>query len=115
LREADDAEYFGHIAGCLDVVAEYSTDIAAAWQVVEKLRSDGFEVELEGDSTGWHCLFLDYPEAGRAEAQSPPLAICLAALEAAGVICVPEGESITLGDRAVLENVTIIGVGVGDD
>jgi len=85
LREADDAEYFGHIAGCLDVVAEYSTDIAAAWQVVEKLRSDGFEVELEGDSTGWHCLFLDYPEAGRAEAQSPPLAICLAALEAAGV------------------------------
>jgi len=63
----------------------YSTDIAAAWAVLEKLRSLGFNVELQGDADGWECLFLDYPEIGRCEGDTAPFIICLAALEAVGV------------------------------
>jgi hypothetical protein len=32
-KEPNDVDYFGHHAGCLDVVHDYSTDIAAAWEV----------------------------------------------------------------------------------
>lgn len=60
-----------------------STDIAAAWQVVEKLRNDGYSDyhEYGEDKTPW-WLFMkpdghyDYC----AEAETDPLAICRAAL-----------------------------------
>ncbi len=78
----------------------YSTDIAAAWQVVEKLRTIGWFIELNDDRppTGkqrWNCWFhwpygpvlpeewpSGEPDAGVAGVA--PEAICLAALAAVG-------------------------------
>jgi len=66
-----------------------STDIAAAWEVVEKLRVLGFNVSVScahgmrtWDVRGWKA-----DNTGRfiAHAETAPLAICLAALDALGV------------------------------
>lgn len=74
----------------------YSTDIAAAWKVVEKLQAynpfwdaDGFmEFDLSPTSgvdgeRGWTCNFGD--DNTRAYASTAPHAICLAALKAVTV------------------------------
>jgi hypothetical protein len=67
-------------------VPKYSTDIAAAWEVVEKLR-DQFEgvvvdgIKLPG-APAWQCIVMNESEKG--EAQTAPLAICRAALKAVG-------------------------------
>lgn len=60
-----------------------STDISAAWQVVEKLRLSQFDVHLctatvFGD---WKCGFWK-GSAGTVSASTAPLAICLASLRA---------------------------------
>jgi hypothetical protein len=56
----------------------YSTDIAAAWLVVEKMRGPDFRLNKDGD---WVCCF-----GGTitfcGEGDTAPLAICLAALKA---------------------------------
>jgi hypothetical protein len=58
----------------------YSTEIAAAWQVVEKLIATGdwcdFELDYE-PTLLWCC-------GGKTYAPTAPHAICLAALKAAG-------------------------------
>jgi len=68
-------------------VPPYSTDIAAAWDVVEKLKGDEGVALNSGDfpdyGEGWHCMF-DYPHS--AYADTAPLAICLAALKSRGVL-----------------------------
>lgn len=72
-------------------VPHYSTDIAAAWQVVEKLLKDGYEVHFHCLPDGrFHCLIMtDNGEidAGillwEARADTAPHAICRAALEMA--------------------------------
>lgn len=77
--------------------SRYSTDISAAWLVVEKLRDIGWSVAVCGDN-GWGCTFYkvhtngsEYIWATWKESHGPinadtaPLAICLAALEAVGV------------------------------
>ena len=56
----------------------YSTDIAAAWQVVEKLRSFSLSRHLDGS---WHCWHWNKGHLN-ANAATPALAICLAALKA---------------------------------
>ena len=82
----------------------FSTDIADAWQVVEKLAGDGDEhpaciqkgLPAFGDHAtpfevyknyagypGWTCYFADYEVC--AHADTAPLAICKAALKACGV------------------------------
>lgn len=63
----------------------YSTDIAAAWEVVEKLR-DTWAIELHGRDGAWSCLVEEGDEVTAhfiaiAEADTAPLAICLAALK----------------------------------
>ena len=61
----------------------YSTDIAAAWEVVEKLRQDGHWMTLEDDDI-WDCCFtrkVGKIKIGFAEADTVPLSICLAALK----------------------------------
>lgn len=80
-------------------VESYSTDIADAWTVVEKIitvKGDGFDPEVElhrtekdADDTMWICLFYD--RHGRADGfdvfadgDTAPHAICLAALKAVG-------------------------------
>ena|SRR3990167_5839708 len=81
----------------LEPVPFYSTDIAAAWRVVEKLQESGLTLHLFREPTGvwkhtnWQAEFyhLDIPVTEReiVEAISPTVAraICLAALKALGV------------------------------
>lgn len=79
----------------------YSSDIAAAWQVVEKLRSMGKSFILSWDARpackSYYCSnhdgenlmtrgFSQSDEYIDEEADSAPLAICLAALKAVGVL-----------------------------
>lgn len=72
----------------LDRVPSYTTDIAAAWMVVEKMsggRSDNFSIHRTGGRYG--CRFRDIESADKpefSEADTAPMAICLAALRALG-------------------------------
>ena len=73
----------------------YSTDIAAAWEVVEKLRRS-FRVHLLTTETGFYVCDLfhfdiaDGPEEEiplrAADARTAPAAICYAALKAADAL-----------------------------
>lgn len=61
---------------------KYSSNIAAAWPVVEKLRCEESAFKLESVSDGeyqwWECTIYGHMEP----ADTAPLAICLAALKA---------------------------------
>lgn len=57
----------------------FSTDIAAAWNVVERLKDRYFLLQYYGD--GWDCQIGGTSRTGN----TVPLAICLAALKAVGV------------------------------
>ena len=61
-----------------------SQDIAAAWQVVEKMQADGFEFTMRGHPDGWvEVAIFHYKRNlfGR-WTELAPLAICVAALKA---------------------------------
>ena len=58
----------------------YSTDIAAAWEVVTRFANERYYVRLELDADG--VWWAQIGSAEDAPAKSPPLAICLAALKA---------------------------------
>jgi hypothetical protein len=62
----------------------YSTDIAAAWQVIEKMRGEesGMRVYRIESMSYWQFGFRGAPWA---EADTAPLAICRAALKTVGV------------------------------
>lgn len=66
----------------------YSTDIAAAWEVVEKLAENGKLLELYAGGgpkgASWTATFFD-GSSGNEYADTAPHAICLAALKAVGV------------------------------
>jgi hypothetical protein len=73
----------------------YSTDIAAAWEVVEKLTQFKFKLDQDGFSS-WNAFFLEEQEQDdgpawhedieyEGNADTAPHAICLAALKAVGV------------------------------
>lgn len=77
---AEQGSALGRVGGC----PQYSTKIALAWQVVEHLRQKGFEFAL--DSRGGNPYWAefakeDYKIGGQATADTPALAICLAALK----------------------------------
>ena len=59
----------------------YSTDIAAAWEIVEKLR---LAIGPSYCGSGWYCTWMTGGAHG-AIADSAPLAICRAALREVGV------------------------------
>lgn len=71
-----------------------STDIAAAWEVVEKMRERGFDMELRTFTEGVVAEFREYEKPTNEEADGraavdprdggAPLAICLAAFRACG-------------------------------
>ena len=71
---------------------EFSTDIAAAWEVVEKLSKQWW-VQIDQRGVGWFCDLTKrgvdehLPNADRpvVYAETAPHAICLAALKVAGV------------------------------
>lgn len=73
----------------------YSTDMAAAWEVVTWLQAKGWAVWIgnEGEDGTWTCLAgppnpnVILPEVTaeiETDADTAPLAICLAALKAVG-------------------------------
>lgn len=82
--DADMARW-GHSWHCLTAVPSYATDIAAAWQVVEKMRGDGYTFGLWGgaDDDPWEADFSDRP-IDWTQARTAPRAICEAALAAIG-------------------------------
>ena len=63
---------------------QYSTDIAAAWEVVEKMHSRDFSMMAEWDDEDrmWFVGFSNKESYKADEAATAPLAICLAALKA---------------------------------
>ena len=63
---------------CCGFLCDYSTSIDAAWEMVEKLAGT-FRLEYEKYS-GWNCEL----GLGSCHADTAPLAICLAALQAVG-------------------------------
>lgn len=86
-----------YVQGPHPTIPRYSTDIAAAWHVVDKMGwsycyfelghqpFDAFSDGEGGDypvSSYWYC---SAEQEYRAEGASPPHAICLAALKAVGV------------------------------
>lgn len=74
-------------------VPRFSSDIAATWQVVEKMRERETYIAVECHPNYWRAVVYDgnwYFELSE-HADTAPLAICLAALRTVGVE-VPEGE-----------------------
>ena len=69
-------------------VPRYSTSIAAAWEVVEKLTGDDgdFSFKLHNYDCDWEATYLNGPRSIQIKsiAATAPLAICLAALKAVG-------------------------------
>lgn len=92
--EPDDRDAFIGIepreGACFWAVPYYSTDIAAAWQVVDKLKH--FTLRRKGDS--WTVEYRDCQNpmdhmvvndcCASMTAETAPLAICLAALRSVG-------------------------------
>lgn len=62
----------------------YSTDMTAAWQVVQKMRSLGYAYAMSGWQAGEDattCEFwMGHRQSGAATAATMPHAVCLAAL-----------------------------------
>jgi hypothetical protein len=68
-----------------DSLQKYSTDIAAAWEVVEKLLADGWELTEAGYSRTtrkWDFTFGNGCSFDGPLCDTAPHAICLAALKA---------------------------------
>ena len=70
---------YEHGSTCRRVVPEYSTDIAAAWEVVEKLRPTGPKLSIHAARLGYD---VEYGPGWFVSAPTAPLAICRAALKA---------------------------------
>lgn len=75
-----------------EYLQSYSSDIAAAWLVVEAMRARGYSFEVgcnpDRKKTGYESTFWEPYEKGKmvrmweAEADTAPVAICRAALKA---------------------------------
>lgn len=63
-------------------VPSYSTDIAAAWKVVEKLREKDMDLQLHSFRTCVRAYFDDLEWSEYEEANTAAHAICLAVLKA---------------------------------
>lgn len=69
-----------------DVIPYYSTDISAAWEVVEKLAGRFVPSLTLGPTNEWQAVFQESTDVIYYEhSNSAPHAICLAALKAVGV------------------------------
>ena len=61
----------------------YSTDIAAAWEVVEKIKYLNPDIFFDDESNIYICEF-EKARPNLSQADTPSKAICLAALKAVG-------------------------------
>lgn len=70
--------------GCWREPKPYSTDIAAAWEVLEKYLAEGNDIELMycKEYGCWNACLVDIAAEN---GDTAPLAICLAALKAKGI------------------------------
>lgn len=82
-------EVMGRTFGDPEAVPPYSSEIAAAWEVVERLRAKGADVQIALCSYGhaWAVGFKPLAEGCELHAaghvsDSAPFAICMAALKA---------------------------------
>lgn len=68
------------------VVPAYSSDIAAAWRVVERLQQDGYSIRLSNKTMNWcwWCYIIGEETESVVQESTAPEAICLAALKAVG-------------------------------
>ena len=76
-----------HCGGILEM--NYSSDIVAAWMVVEKMRDSKFMFALDSPderNLGWKAEFFDGGYLAFQYAPSAPEAICNAALAAIGAM-----------------------------
>jgi len=64
------------------VYREYTTDLALAWEVVEKLSPTNGPLHIRREGLRWNAAFGDQPAVSAASA---PLAICLAGLVVRGI------------------------------
>jgi len=97
LRPEMDTEDGWACAKCSDVPPSYSTDIGAAWEVVEK--KGGCHLHWLADRQYWNCQFWGKPTfGGVGTATTAPHAICEAALKAVedhlSVLDVPDSDKI---------------------
>jgi hypothetical protein len=60
----------------------YSSDIAAAWTVIEKIGTPDNQLRIRRDKGIWHVAFGTQTEC---IARSAPVAICVASLRAFGI------------------------------
>ena len=84
-----DAEVCEELIAHVKPVPRYSTDIAAAWQAVEKtITGTTWECYLTHQFDGWSCLFAapDRRLDAHGVGASAPLAICRAVLRAVEVL-----------------------------
>jgi hypothetical protein len=68
---------------------EYSTDIAAAWKLVEKFTREEVKIDIRNSHSNkaqWTVIIAKSPKDAwdLTQADTAPLAICLAALKAVG-------------------------------
>lgn len=72
------------------IIPQYSTEISAAWEVIEKLRFLGYQggIDWARPEAGYECSFgssLPPDQRPSSQAETAPLAICLAALKVMGI------------------------------
>jgi len=82
----------------------YSTDIGSAWQIVTALGEYSFTLIRQAGGF-WTCYFVphDAPDAqSREDADTAPLAICLAALKVVGFRTSPLGPAVEERSRSLL-------------
>lgn len=94
-RGSSEKHYVGNSGKCFccGIIPPYSTSIAAAWEVVEKMFYLGWDLELQyfKKNDKEYTVRVLFAEIGNQElstlafADTAPHAICLAALEAVGV------------------------------
>lgn len=66
------------------VLPRYSTEIMAAWTVVERFEREGFFLSLDRVLGGWSATFHRSAPESRRLGDTAPLAICRAALAEVG-------------------------------
>lgn len=70
-------------------VPHYSTNLQDTWEIVEELKNAGLKIAIYIDADITTCHITDAPSSfmtvWEVEADTPQLAICLAALKALGV------------------------------
>lgn len=69
-------------AGLFSSIKHYSSEIAAAWEIVERMRERHHWTRIELNNFGKGTWLVNFEIGGATSGESAPHAICLAALKA---------------------------------